>query len=202
MRAHVVIPIVSLLLAVPLVASAQRGFNTPPEGAGTARREPGTPAEAIGREGRTTPGIQAEGLLGTGFNTTYGLGAGARVGYAMTNGIYLGGAATYYAGNSVDTAQGSNNAYAMFLGGEVGYIFYPSANRKWSIRPYVFGGPGVVQTAQASPFLVQKSASFALEPGVMGAYHFGHVFLAADARYHIEPTPGAFALFLGAGYAF
>jgi hypothetical protein len=197
MRAQVVVQIVSLALLLPLAAAAQRTAS----GAGTPTA-PGVPAEAIGKEGPTTTGIQTEGLLGTGFSGTYGLGLGARVGYALDNGLYAGGGGTYFIGHHVETAMASGSAYAWFLGGELGYIFYPTKDRTVTIRPFVFGGPGVVRTIDEVPFRAVKAVGFAIEPGVLGAYHFGHGFVSAEARYHVSPTPGAFALFLGGGLAF
>jgi hypothetical protein len=203
MRANVILPVASFVVSVSFAAAAQNtSINAPPQGAGTPTNPPGSPAESLGKPGRTTTGVQVEGLVGTGFSSTYELALGGRVGYAMDNGVYVGGGGSYGFGHSVETPTASDSAYAWELGGELGYILYPFAERSVAIRPFVFAGPGFVKQVEARPFTVQRSLGFAIEPGVLGAYHFGHGFVSAEARYHITPGPGTVALLLGGGVAF
>src|SRR5687767_8264652 len=57
----------------------------------------------------------------------YGVGVGGRIGGTFEPGVYLDGSFTYYTGN------------ASFVGGELGYKFWP--DDRWKLRPYVFMGP-------------------------------------------------------------
>ncbi|MGQ4828119.1 hypothetical protein, partial [Enterococcus faecalis] len=78
--------------------------------------------------------------VGSGFSDTYGFGAAVRIGYAFRDGLYLGGRADYFVGQSLD----NNTAHAAFVGGEAGYKFF--ATRRWEIRPYAFAGPAFITT--------------------------------------------------------
>ena len=64
-------------------------------------------------------GVELGGYAGVG----YGVGVGGRVGGTFEPGVYLGGAFTFYSGN------------ASFVGGELGYKFWPGY--RWELRPYV-----------------------------------------------------------------
>lgn len=128
-------------------------------------------------------GVELGGYAGVG----YGVGVGARVGVTLDPGLYLGGAFTYYSGN------------AAFLGGEIGYKFWPGY--RWELRPYLFAGPAFVRVGDNGfgrrPD--QADVVFAFQPGFLGAYHFGPAFISAEARAYVSPNPGALAFFGGVG---
>lgn len=193
MRKAVFLGVTAVCLSVAGAAGAvdfPRSINDRPAGPGTER--PGAP-----RPYRVTPGVQADVSLGSGFSDTYGLGVDGRVGYAMANGIYVGGAASYFGGRSIQ----NQSAHAAFIGGELGYKIFPTRDARWEIRPYVFAGPAFVTTVSDVP-LTESKTSLAVQPGVLGAYHFGDAFLQVDARYFMTPTPTTLAIFAGAGLAF
>jgi hypothetical protein len=45
----------------------------------------------------------------------------------------------------------------------------------------------------------QPDVVFAFQPGFLGAYHFGAVYLSAEGRVYAAPNPGALALLGGVG---
>jgi hypothetical protein len=183
----------------PLSASAAvdlpHSVTEPPRGAGTEQPTPARPTEGRVREGSEVS-IQA----GAGFTDTYGFGLGARYGYTFRQGIYVGAAGTYYWGNSVTTNTGKESAHAGFFGAEVGYKFFPEAS--WEIRPYVFGGPAFIREVNTTPFFTDSKTRFAVQPGILGAYHFGPAYITAEARLHATPSPTALTLLGGAGLSF
>jgi hypothetical protein len=149
---------------------------------------------------RALEGYEGSVQLGSGFVDTYGLGMGARVGYTFANGIYAGANATHYFGNTVTTLTGDVSAHATFVGAEGGYKLFPSTH--WEVRPYVFVGPAFIRTVQQAPFASESVTRFAVQPGLLTAYHFGDAFLTAEAKVHVTPTPNALTVFGGAGMGF
>ncbi len=145
-------------------------------------------------------GYEASAQIGSGFVDTYGLGLGARFGFTSSNGIYVGGDATYYFGNTVASATGHLSAHTTFVGGEGGYEFFPDP--RWEVRPYVFFGPAFIHTVQAVPFASESVTRFAVQPGLLTAYHFGGAFVSAEAKVHVTPNPTAFTVFGGTGLGF
>jgi hypothetical protein len=176
----------------PASASAQ-SINTPPYGPGTEARPPTRRSSE-----RVVEGWQASAQLGGGFTDTYGVGLGARLGYTLSPGVYVGGAVTHYFGNSVNTAVGNESAHATFFGGEVGYEFYPGS--RWELRPYVFVGPSWIRTASLAG--TDSKTRLALQPGALVAYHFGNFFVSGEGKVHATPDPTAFTLLAGAGVGF
>jgi hypothetical protein len=197
MRNLVVFAVVaSTLSCVAGAASAAvlpPSIHRPPAGAGTEAEQPGAPSAGPVREG-----MQTDVDLGSGFRDTYGLGVEARLGYATSNGAYFGGAVQYFAGNTVN----AESAHATFLGAEAAYKIFPTTDKRWEIRPYVFGGPAFVTTVTPYPLTTISRTALALQPGLVGAYHFGNGFLQIDARYFVTPAPTTVAVFGGAGLAF
>jgi hypothetical protein len=184
------------VLVTPAVASAidlPNSFEEAPRGAGTER--PITRGDQ-----RVTPGIEGEVLLGSGFTDTYGLGFGGRAGYTFSQGLYVGGAGTYYSGRSINIAGRSEGAYAAFLGAEAGWKLFPEEH--WELRPYVFVGPSFVKSVDENTLRTETRTRFGFQPGVLGAYHFGRAYVSAEARAHVTPTPGALTLLAGAGLSF
>jgi hypothetical protein len=187
-----------------LVGAAMLGFSStsaraqnlpqsitePPAGAGTERAAPPGARPSI------QPGIEASVGLGSGFADTYGLGFAGRVGYTFANGVYGGINGQYYGGHTVN----DQSAHAEFIGGEVGYKFYPNA--RVEVRPYLFGGAGFITQVVAHPLTVVPTSGIAVQPGVTATYHFGDAFIGGDARYMAIPSPNTIAIMANAGLGF
>ena len=150
----------------------------PPRGAGTE-----TGYDRVGGDGHLYEGVQMAGLLGVG----YGVGLSGRVGYVFHPGVYAGGAFTYYSGN------------ATFVGGEIGYKLFLSP--RWELEPYVFVGPAFVRAGDSGFGRDVAATVWAVQPGFLGAYHFGPMFVLAEVRTYLTPSPGALAFFGGIGIA-
>lgn len=188
---------VATLLLLPRMGHAAdlpRSINTPPSGPGTEQPTP-TGAQVI------TQGVQAGAGLGTGFSSTYGLGLEGRLGYTFHDGIYAGGNVQYFMGQTIN----DQSAHATFVGGEIGYKFFPTA--RVEVRPFVFAGPAFVTTVAPStnPNLaanVTSKTDLAVQPGVIAQYHFGHAFVGGDAHYMLTPSPNTLSLMGMAGIAF
>ena len=103
----------SALVAPPARADYVQSANPPPP---PAQKAETTVPRATGPH----EGLEAAGALGTGFAGTYAFGLEARAGYTWSTGIYLGGNAQYYFGNAVN----NTNAYAFFIGPELGYKIF------------------------------------------------------------------------------
>jgi len=176
-------------------ADLPKSTNAPPTGPGT-EATPGAQARGI----RAIEGYEASVQVGSGFVDTYGLGMGARLGYTLPSGIYVGADVTHYFGNTITLETGSESAHATFVGAEGGYKFFPS--RHWEVRPYAFVGPAFVRTVANPPFRSEMVTRFAVQPGLLTAYHFGDAYLSAEAKVHVTPDPSALTVFGGAGLGF
>ena len=192
MRIVIALAAVSVALTLPSVARAvdvPNSINTPPSGAGTE-----VPRPSAGN--RVREGYEANAQIGTGFSSTYGLGVGARAGYTFRQGIYVGGAFDYFFGNSTN----DNTAYGTFFGADVGYKFF--FFDRWEVRPHIIAGPGFTKYVNTEPFYTDSRIGFAVQPGLMAAYHFGEFYLMGDGRWFATPAPNTFALTVGAGVGF
>jgi hypothetical protein len=167
----------TMSLAHHVGAQTDNTFKEQPRGAGTE-----TGDGRVG-EDRVYSGVQLAALVGVG----YGFGAGGRVGYVFRPGLYVGGALTYYTGN------------ATFIGGEVGYKFFISP--RWELEPYVFVGPALVRAGDSGFGRAADATVVAFQPGFLGAYHFGPVFVFAEVKVYVTPSPGALGFFGGIGFA-
>jgi hypothetical protein len=145
----------------------------------------GTPEPERGG-GAIHPGTQLELDGGSGFSDTYNVGFGARLGYTMNSGLFLGGNIAHFVGK--DAIGAPRNT---LLGGEVGLKLFPQYS--WELRPYGFAG---VEIPSSGP------TQLAIAPGFVAAYHFGHGFVDVDARYLATPSPQAFMVLGGGGIAF
>ncbi|MGH7269745.1 MAG: hypothetical protein ACREJ3_04880, partial [Polyangiaceae bacterium] len=143
-------------------------------------------------------GAGAEGAIGigSGFSDTYGVALEARVGYSLGSGLYVGGAASYFMGQTVNT----ESAHATFLGGEVGYKYF--ATSRLEIRPYVFVGPAFVTQVSVAPFFVASKTDLAIQPGATVTLHLGRAFIGADARWLVTPAPNTLAILASGGVGF
>jgi hypothetical protein len=102
----------------------------------------------------------------------------------------------------VETPAGNESAHATFLGGELGYKLFLN-NQRWEMRPYVFAGPAFIRTVEGTPVVrAESTVRLAVQPGFLAAYHFGTVFLTAEAKLHLTPDPMALSVFGGAGMGF
>jgi hypothetical protein len=128
-------------------------------------------------------GAEIAGYAGGG----YGVGVGARMGGTLDPGVYLGGAFTYYTGN------------ASFLGGELGYKFWPGY--RWELRPYAFLGAAFVRVGDEGfgRNADEPAVVVAFQPGFIAAYHLGAAYISIDGRAYVAPNPGALALLGGVG---
>ncbi|HZU84854.1 MAG TPA: outer membrane beta-barrel protein, partial [Polyangiaceae bacterium] len=165
-------------------------INQQPSGPGTER------VSRTGRPLGVHEGAEVSAAIGSGFTDTYGLGLEGRLGYTFARGVYAGGDLQYFVGQSVNGL----NAHATFLGGELGYKFFPS--RRIEIRPYAFLGPAWITEVHTNPVESVSKVDLGVQPGVLAAYHFGDVFLGADAHYMLTPTPNTLAVTANAGLGF
>ncbi len=193
MRASAGIPVVLAiggLVAGPSSARAD-GFNpAPPSGPGTEKSPTGLEKPGLHQ------GFEGSVGIGSGFSDTYGLAMEGRLGYSFEPGIYAGGAISYFIGQTVD----SQSAHATFLGGELGYKYYPTP--RIEIRPYVFMGPAFITQVNISPFFVASKTDFAVQPSGMVMYHAGDAFVGADVRWLVTPSPNTLAVLASGGIGF
>jgi hypothetical protein len=128
-------------------------------------------------------GVEMGGYAGVG----YGVGVGGRIGATTVPGIYLGGSFTYYTQN------------ATFVGGELGYKFWPG--ERWELRPYAFLGPAFLRVGNdgfgRNPN--DPEVVFAFQPGFLAAVHFGQAYISGEGRVYVTPNPGALAFLGGVG---
>jgi hypothetical protein len=172
---------------VTRAATEPTTINTPPSTPGAERTGARVP-----RERGFAPGWEAGGGVGTGFAGTYAFGVEGRVGYTLPLGVYVGGNAQAYWGNSA----GDQTAHATFLGGEVGYKYF--VRTPLEVRPYVFLGPAFITQVSDNPPTANSHTGFAVQPGLLGLYHAGNVFLGGDFRFMTTPGPVSVAL-MGSG---
>jgi len=180
------------VFALPAVARAAElpnSINTPPSGAGT--EQVNTAGHVVAR-----PGIESTVGIGSGFTDTYGLGLSGRVGYTTKDAIYVGGAVQYFFGRSVN----DTSSHATFVGGEGGYKFFPV--HQVEVRPYVFVGPAFITQVSDNPFTKISTTDLAVQPGVIGMYHFGDAFIGADAHAMVTPSPNTLAVLASGGFGF
>jgi hypothetical protein len=167
-------------LLVSGVAFAANDFHATPYGPGTE-----TANSRVGDDNRVWEGAEAGAQVGGALNEPYGAGIGARLGYSFRVGVYVGAAYSHYFGTT-------SPGHADFFGGEVGYKFFPT--ERWELRPYGFVGPAFITRDNG-----ETRTSLAFQPALLTAYHFGAVFLSAEARGLVAPDPAAFALLGGVG---
>lgn len=187
------VAVVSVALAAAAAVSteasvAHAALNVTPQGPGTEQ------VDAQGHVVALRPGWEASGGGGTGFAGTYSGGLEARVGYTFDFGLYLGGQAQGYWGNT----NGSNQAHATFFGAEAGYKLY--LVRAMEFRPYVFGGEAFITQVGSNSF--NSHTGVAVQPGIMALYHLGDAFLGGDFRFLTTPGPVSPALMFMAGAGF
>jgi hypothetical protein len=185
------------VVSVAVAAAAAVSMASRPAHAGMDVTPRGPGNEVVDAEGHVVgvhPGWEASGGGGTGFAGTYSGGIEARVGYTLPFGLYVGGQAQGYWGNTV----GSNQAHASFFGAEVGYKLF--LLRQVEFRPYVFGGEAFITQVGSNSF--NSHTGVAVQPGIMGLYHLGSAFLGGEFRFLTTPGPVSPAIMFLAGAGF
>jgi len=178
----------NLRFTVLVAGTALFGCLALPNGADA--REETVEAYPAGSRPVAAPGFSAEGILGSGLDSQYGLMAGARGGYTTDQGVYVGGNAT-----RADRGDGATDT---LVGGELGYKYY--ATPKLELRPFALAGADITSS---SDLLGRRNGTrLAVVPGVLAAYHFGSFFVSAEGRLQVLPTPVAPSLLGGAGLIF
>jgi hypothetical protein len=143
----------------------------------------GERAEPVRSTSPYRTGAEMAGYAGVG----YGVGVGGRIGATTVPGVYLGGSFTYYTAN------------ATFVGGELGYKFWPGD--RWELRPYVFLGPAFLRVGDDGfgRRADQPRVVFGFQPGFLAAFHFGPAYISGEGRVYVTPNPGALAFLGGVG---
>jgi hypothetical protein len=182
----------SALVALPAHADYVQQSANPPPPAPSQKAEATIPRATFPHEG-----LEASGAIGSGFQSTYAFGIEARVGYTFPVNVYVGGNAQYYFGNSVN----GSNAYAFFVGPEIGYKLY--LIDQLELRPFVFVGGGFNRQVTGNPFTTNTHNTIAVQPGVLAVYHIGDTFfVGADGHFMVTPSPAGFALLATGGANF
>lgn len=133
--------------------------------------------------------ISAEAFGGSGINSRFGAAYGARVGYTTPQRVYLGADATRY--------QGQAGSSETLLGGDIGMRFFPT--NRLEVRPFALVGAAIEAPGEAGG---SANTQFALQPGLLAAYHLGAAYLGAEGRIQVAPTPAAASLMGTAGLTF
>jgi hypothetical protein len=182
---------VATTLSIPVAAKAQdfpRSFNEAPRGPGTEQPE----GQRTANE-RIRPGWEAGALVGGGI----GVAVGARAGYSFVPGLYAGGTVLHFFGSSRETLIGNDSESQTVFGGELGYKIYPVPNIE--LRPFLFTGFGFFDQYGEKTTLIERSTNFTMAPAFLTAYHFGNLFVSAEARLQVAPTPTRIAVLGGVG---
>jgi hypothetical protein len=140
--------------------------------------------ESPGRRIADNP-LSAEGLVGSGLGGNYGMAYGGRLGWTFPSGVYLGGDVTHYDGVGAPSQ--------LLLGGDVGYRIFTSND--FELRPFSLIGAAIPEGGGGR-------SQFALQPGLLAAYHFGRAFISGEGRLQAMPSPTAASLLAGAGLSF
>lgn len=175
MRAIIKLGLSLAALAVPFVvpeAAQAQGMEEP---RGPSRVEQRIAAEAFG---------------GSGIGGRYGAAYGGRVGYTTPGGVFIGAEGTRYQG-----AQGSSD---LVIGGDVGMRFFPTS--RFEIRPHALIGANIRDAGDMADG--PSGTTLAIQPGLFAGYHLGAVYLGAEGRVQVVPTPAAASVLGTAGLTF
>jgi hypothetical protein len=166
-------------------------LNAPPAGPGTEVKNTIMPVP-----GRVEPGWEVSGQIGGGI----GFGVGARAGYTLDRGIYLGGSYTHFFGSSEPTINGDQRTSRNLFGGDIGYKMF-FLDRMLEVRPFVFLGADFFHELHDNPATMTSETGFSVTPSILAAYRFGSMFVSGEFRTMITPTPVHVAGFGGFGMA-
>jgi hypothetical protein len=181
----------AIAIIAPAAAQAQefpRSFNEPPRGPGTEQASKYRTAME-----RVRPGWEAGVQAGGGI----GFGIGARAGYSFVPGFYAGGSVSHFFGQSVSTLVGKDDEPQTLVGVDFGYKIFPQAAIE--LRPFLFAGFGVFNRLNQGNQIVDQYTDLALVPSFLAAYHIGNLFVSAESRLEVIPSPVHFALLGGVG---
>jgi hypothetical protein len=166
-------------------------LNAPPAGPGTEVKNTIAPVP-----GRVEPGWEVSGQMGGGI----GFGLGARAGYTLDRGIYLGGSFTHFFGSSEPTINGDQRTSRNLFGGDIGYRMF-FFERMLEVRPFVFLGADFFHELHENPATMTSETGFSVTPSILAAYRFGTMYVSGEFRTMITPTPVHVAGFGGFGLA-
>jgi hypothetical protein len=155
-------------------------------------------------------GASAGILVGNGFKDGYNVGFGARGGFTLPLGVYIGGTFVYHLGKSESTPGGDLTTHLFYFGPEGGYELSAGP---LTVRPYLGLGyasfsASVPQSCSAGicgggPTLTDSK--LAVWPGATALFPVGNLFIGADLRYVVlldTTDANAFSIFLTGGIAF
>jgi hypothetical protein len=144
-------------------------------------------------------------LAGHGFKDAFKTGFGGRLGYTVSNGLYVGGTFIYHTGTSEGLAQGN----VWYGGAEVGYDV---AAGPFVIRPYAGSGIASVYVKVTVPDIgtirggtVEASESrFAFWPGATLLFPFeqGSAYVGIDSKMIVVADASAFTTYGTFGMTF
>jgi hypothetical protein len=171
-------------------ADYPKSVNEPPSGPGTEVKPTLMP-----ERGRVEPGWDVNGYIGGGI----GWSLGARVGYTLDYGIYLGADYTHFWGSSVPTVNGEQRTSRNLLAADVGYkmFFFTKA---FEVRPFVMLGADFHNDFHEDTLTVSSETGFLVAPAILAAYHFGPAYISGEFRVMITPTPVHVGGFAGFGW--
>jgi hypothetical protein len=168
-----------------------RSLNEPPRGPGAELKDTLLPVPD-----RVVPGWEVSAQIGGG----QGFGLGARGGYTLDRGIYLGGSYTHFFGSSEETINGDQRTSRNLFGGDIGYKMF-FFDRVLEVRPFVFLGADFFHEFHDDTRSMSSETGFAVAPSILAAYRFGSMFVSGEFRTMITPTPVHVAGFGGFGMA-
>ncbi len=168
----------SVVIATALIAaSATVSAQSRREQLATADR--GSASVSIGYGARVTD----EGDLDDDANP-YGLGLGARVGYTLHDGLYLGGSFNYFLGEEVGNDDTNGRLNQMTFAGDVGYDI--GFGEGVVLRPVIGLGATIVQGEVCVVGICaddQTDPYFLVAPGVDLVLAFNRLFVGGSLRY-------------------
>jgi hypothetical protein len=155
--------------------------------------------------------------MGDGDLNYYAFGLGARAGYTINPGVYVGGLFDFFFGETdetngpvvlgVPTASAKSSGNSWLLEGEVGYDFALSPS--FVLRPKI--GLGVTELARedcvSAPLIAESctddsDGKFAFQVGLEAPIGLGGIFVAPEFRFNIVDDASGFILAVGLGAAF
>ncbi len=155
-------------------------------------------------------GASAGILVGNGFKDGYNVGFGARAGFTLPLGVYIGGTFVYHLGKSESTPGGDLTTHLFYLGPEGGYELSAGP---LTVRPYL--GLGYASFSASVPQscaagicgggATLTDGKLAVWPGATALFPVGNLFVGADMRYVVlldTTDANAFSVFLTGGMRF
>jgi len=151
--------------------------------------------------------------MGDGDLNAYSFGLGARGGYTINPGVYLGGLFDFFFGETDDTtaplgASAEASANAWLVQGEIGYDF--GVTPSIVLRPKVGLGVTTIETegCVTAPLGLGQSCTddsdgkFAFAIGLEAPISLDGIFVAPEFRFNLVDDASGFILAVGVGAAF